>query len=130
MSSIQRNIGFEGRTFLHEAEWLTYRRRKPVRYIRRPRAESCSVCHKPASADNPLQSAHIIGFDMGVIELGLTPEFLDSEKNILTAHRRTCNKGCELDLPASMARLRELGVKELPSYLPAATLDAWRTAAE
>ena len=76
------------------------------------------------------KAAHVISFDMGVIELGLTPEFLDSEKNILTAHRRTCNKGCELDLIASMTRLRELGVKELPPYLPAATLDAWRTAAE
>jgi hypothetical protein len=125
MSQTARNIGFEGRTFLHEAEWLTYRRRKPVRYIRRPRADRCSLCPKPASPNNPLQSAHIISFDMGVIELGLTPDFLDSEKNILTAHRRTCNKGCELDLIASMARLRELGEKELPQYLPAWIHEAW-----
>lgn len=91
MSRIPRNIGFDGRMFLDEAEWLTYCRRKPVRYIRRPRA-ACQVCGRPGSLRNPLQSAHIIGFDVGVIDLGLTPEFLDSEKNIVTAHRRACNK--------------------------------------
>src|SRR5450755_227374 len=100
MSHTKRNTGFEGRMFLDEAEWLTYCRRKPVRYIRRPRAAVCQVreCGLPGSSENPLQNAHIISFNVGVIDLGLTPEFLDSEKNILTAHRRTCNKGCELDL--------------------------------
>jgi hypothetical protein len=77
-----------------------------------------------------LQSAHIIGFDIGVIDLGLTPEFLDSEKNIVTAHRRLCNKQSELDLTASMARLRELRVQELPKWLPAAIHEAWAGAAE
>jgi hypothetical protein len=62
---------------------------------------------------------------MGVMELGLTPEFLDSEDNIVTAHRRTCNKKCELDLQRSMNRLRQLGVKELPKYLPVAIQNEW-----
>lgn len=128
MSRSQRNIGFEGRTFLDEAEWLAFRRRKPVRYIRRPKAGVCQVCGLPGSLENPLQSAHIIGFDMGVIDLGLTPEFLDSDKNIVTAHRRDCNKRSELDLRGSMARLRDLGAKELPPYLPAAIHQAWRVA--
>jgi hypothetical protein len=125
----ERNVGFGGRMFLHESEWLTYCRRKPVRYIRRPRTTTCQRCGLPGSPDNPLQSAHIIGFDIGVVDLGLTPEFLDSEKNIVTAHRRVCNRQSELDLTASMARLRDLGVQELPKYLPAAIHEAWEGAA-
>jgi hypothetical protein len=76
------------------------------------------VCGLPGSPENPLQSAHVIGFDMGVIDLGLTPEFLDSDKNIVPAHRRTCNKSAELNLRDSMVRLRTLGVMELPTFLP------------
>jgi hypothetical protein len=72
----------------------------------------------------------MIGFDLGVIDLGLTEDFLDSDKNIVTAHRRLCNKQAELDLTASMARLRQLGVQELPTYLPAAIHEAWASAAE
>jgi hypothetical protein len=67
----------------------------------------------------------VIGFDVGVIDLGLTPEFLDSDGNIVTAHRRTCNKKSELGLQGSMARLRDLGVQELPQYLPAVIQEAW-----
>jgi hypothetical protein len=125
MSRIRRNIGFDGRLFLDEAEWLTYCRRKPVRYIRRPRATVCQVCKLLGSSENPLQSAHVIGFDVGVIDLTLTPEFLDSERDIITAHRRTCNMATELDLQASMSRLKELGVPELPPYLPAAIHATW-----
>lgn len=130
MSRIPRNVGFDARMFLDEAEWLTYCRRKPVRYIRRPRARACQVCGLPGSPENPLRSAHIIGFDAGVIDLGLTPEYLDSQSNIVTAHRRDCNKQSELDLTDSMARLRALGVDELPKYLPTATIEAWVRAAE
>ena len=69
--------------FLDEAEWLTYCKRKPVRYIRTFKAAVCQVCGQPGSPENPLQKAHIIGFDVGVIDLGMTPDFLDSEKNIV-----------------------------------------------
>ncbi len=113
--------------FLDEAEWLTYCRRKPVRYIRRPRVSICQLCGLPGLTDNPLQSAHIIGFDVGVIDLGLTPEFLDSDRNIVTAHRRACNKQSELDIQGSMSRLHDIGVKELPKYLPAVIQNAWGT---
>jgi hypothetical protein len=130
MAHVVRNIGFGDRLFLEEAEWRTYCRRKPVRYIRSPKEAICNVCGGGATVDNPLQSAHIIGFDMGVIDLGLTPNFLDGDNNIVTAHRRTCNAQSELDLPAAMVRLRELfGVKELPRYLPAGIHEAWRNAA-
>ena len=104
--------------FLDEAEWRTYCRRKPVRYIRRPKATKCAWCSLPGCPENPLQCAHVIGFDMGVMDLGLTPEFLDSKDNIVTAHRRTCNKQSELSLQGSIDRLRKLGVIELPKYLP------------
>ena len=125
MTRVLRNVGFDGRMFLDEAEWLTYCRRKPVRYIRSAKSGECEVCRQPGSDENPLQNAHTIGFDVGVIELGLTPEFLDSEANIVTAHRQTCNKHSELDLQASMERLRDLGVRQLPKYLPAVIQKAW-----
>jgi hypothetical protein len=67
---------------------------------------------------------------VGVIDIGLTPEFLDSPTNIVTAHRRTCNKESELDLQGSIARLRDLGVKELPRYLPAIVQELWGKTAE
>ena len=125
MARMKRNVGFGERMFLDEAEWGTYRRRMPVRYIRRPRGTVCQVCGLPDSPENPLQSAHIIGFDVGVIDLGLTPDYLDSDKNILTAHRRTCNRQAELDLQRSMDRLWRLGIKALPDYLPAAIQEVW-----
>lgn len=129
MARVTRNLGFDGRPFLFEWEWLTYCRRKPVRYIRRPRETVCWRCQSEGSPDNPLQSAHRIGFDIGVIDLGLTPEFLDSERNIVTACRRGCNKQSELDLLASMKQLRDLGL-QLPKYLPAPIQDMWRATAE
>jgi hypothetical protein len=122
---VDRNIGFDGRTFLDESEWTTYRRRKPVRYIRERTSTRCEKCGLAETPDNPLQSAHVIGFDMGVIELALTPEFLDSSANIVTAHRRICNKGAEVSLPQAMKRLRSLGITALPQFLPSWIQKAW-----
>ena len=116
--------------FLDEVEWRTYCKRKPVRYIRTLKADVCQICKQPESPENPLQFAHIIGFDIGVIELGLTPDFLDSEKNIVTAHRRSCNKQSELNLRRSMERLRDIGVRELPQYLPVAIQQVWDATAK
>ncbi len=125
MSRIRLNIGFDGRTFLNEAEWQTYRRRMAVRYIRRPRQSTCQVCGQPATPTNPLQSAHVIGFGLGVTWLSLTPDYLDSEANIVTAHRGLCNRAAELSLLGSMARLRATGVAELPGFLPSEILREW-----
>ena len=125
MSRIERNKRFGGRTFLEHAEWDTYCRRKPVRYIRKTKQPVCEKCGEPGTSENPLQNAHIIGFDVGVIDLGLTPEFLDSDQNIITAHRHTCNKRTELDLQGSMVQLRKLGEEVLPHYLPAWIHEAW-----
>jgi hypothetical protein len=129
LSRLKCNLGFGGRMFLNKPEWDTYRRRKPGRYIRRPKSAKCQICPQPVTPGNPLQTAHRIGFDVGVIDLGLTPEFLDGETNTITAHRRECNKESELTLEESMKRLRELGVKELPQFLPVEIQEAWRKTA-
>ena len=114
---LKRNIGFDGRRFLLESEWLTYCRRKPVRYIRKLKTHMCQICGLPASLENPLQNAHIIGFDIGVIDLALTPEFLDSDMNIVTAHRKICNKKSELSLSNAIIHLKSFGVNSLPKFL-------------
>jgi hypothetical protein len=125
MSRAKRNIGFDGRMFLDQAEWETYCRRKPVRYIRRPKTSTCQVCGISASDDNPLQSAHVIAFDLGTIDLALTPEYLDSDENIVTAHRRSCNRRAELGLHDAIVRLTSLGVKCLPQFLPPTIHEEW-----
>jgi len=126
MPRILRNTGFDGRMFLEESEWRTYCRRKPVRYIRKDREAACRICGKPGVAENPFQHAHIVSFDIGVIDLALTPDFLDSDANIVTAHRTACNKATELDLRGSMSHLQSLGVKELPPFLPEVIHEIWR----
>ena len=87
---------FDGRVFLLDHEWATYLRRLPVRYIRRKHTELCHRCGLPASPDNPLQHSHLIPFVSGIRTHRLTPDFLDSEHNIVSAHRKVCNKGVEL----------------------------------
>lgn len=126
MPRILRNTGFDGRMFLTESEWETYCRRKPVRYIRKDKEPVCRICGEPAAPENPFQHAHIVGFDIGVIDLALTPDFLDSNANIVTAHRTSCNKETELDLHGSMSHLRSLGVTELPKFLPEFIHELWR----
>src|SRR5438874_72854 len=113
MPNIPLNIGFEGRTFLTKEEWETYRRRKPVRYIRKKHSETCYVCGQAAVENNPFQHAHRIGFEIGVIYLGLTPDYVDSHLNIVTAHKQICNRKAELDLLAAMKSLRDAGVTAL-----------------
>jgi hypothetical protein len=118
-------IGFDGRMFLSEQEWRTYLRRMPVRYIKKEHSSVCSMCGELGTAGNPLQHSHIIGFSMGIISLGLTPEWLDGDHNILSAHRKKCNKSVELILADAMERLRRRGLCSIPSYLPSSVLDMW-----
>jgi len=115
--------------FLTEAEWQAYCRRMPVRYIRKKKEVACRVCGNPESEGNPFQNAHIISFNIGVIDLALTPEFLDSDDNIATAHRIACNKATELDLRASMAHLMSLKVQSLPAFLPGFIHEMWQEVA-
>jgi hypothetical protein len=74
------NVGFDGRVFLTEAEWRTYLRRKPVRYIHKTKAPACQVCGQGPEDDNPFQNAHKIGFDMGIVQLALTPDFWTAKR--------------------------------------------------
>lgn len=87
--------GFDNRVFLLESEWKTYLKRAPVRYTNKKKEDLCSVCGKTGTNDNPLQNAHIIPFIFGVTTLALTPEYLDSDENIVTAHKCGCNKSAE-----------------------------------
>lgn len=130
MQRIARNTGFDGRMFLIATEWQTYCRRKPVRYIRKMKEDVCHVCGASSAKDNPFQNAHIVGFDMGVIELALTPDWLDSDANIVTTHRTACNKATELDLHGAMTHLHSIGVEELPDFLPDHIHAMWRTVTE
>ncbi len=125
VKKIKTNIGFNERMFLTKAEWETYKRRMPVRYIKKKKQKSCEVCGKPEKEDNPFENSHIIGFGLGIIYLGLTPEYIDSHENIVCAHRKKCNSKAELDLHESCRNLKSCGVKSLPGYLPKFVHAVW-----
>lgn len=125
----RRNTGFDGRTFLTEEEWKTYCRRKPVRYVRHPKNPKCHVCGEAHGDENPMENAHLIGFDLGIVDLALTPDFLDSTANIVSAHKLKCNKASELNLKDSMRYLRTIGISELPAFLPGDIQKAWKDTA-
>jgi hypothetical protein len=122
---VHYNLGFGQRIFLTSAEWNTYRLRKPVRYIKRSHGKSCAVCGEPEAATNPLEHSHQISFEIGVICLGLTPDYVDSPRNIVSAHKKNCNKASELTIEAAMRKLRADGIKQLPPYLPTAIHRLW-----
>lgn len=102
------NVGFGGRIFLTDAEHETYLRRAPVRYTRKPKDHLCCVCGLPASESNPLENAHKIPFGIGVRLFKLTPDYLDSSENLVTAHRKTCNKQSELPIAEITSHVQAL----------------------
>ena len=116
MNIVDCNLGFDGRKFL--TEWRTYLRRKPVRYVHKAKTRVCEICSLPGTRENPLQNAHRIGFDCGVRNLALTPEYLDDHTNIVTAHRIKCNNLVELSLEDTIQFLQDAGVREIPQFLP------------
>jgi hypothetical protein len=108
--------GFDGRVFLTDAEFETYKRRPPVRYSYKghPRTVDnlCEVCGLPPLVGNVLQSSHKIPFIKGVQIFGLTPEWLDLPQNLVWAHRVTCNKSVEIPQSEVIAYLAsEYGIK-------------------
>lgn|GEM_PF-1799108 len=127
---VKYNLGFGTRVFLTKAEWNTYRRRKPVRYIKRTHEPQCFVCGGPETASNPFEHAHRIGFEIGVICLGLTPDYLDGPENIVTAHKKGCNRTAELEIEQAMQMLFAKGVRQLPTYLPTELQCLWVNANE
>lgn len=96
-----------------------------MRYIKKEKLTACEVCGKEEEKDNKFQNAHKIGFGLGIIELALTPEFIDGDRNIVTAHRNVCNSGAELDIIASMRFLLSIGIGDLPMFLPSETRSLW-----
>lgn len=125
MENIECNVGFEGRIFLSRPEWETYKKRMPVRYIEKKKSQACEICGNPPTENNPLQNAHRIGFRMGILYLGLTPDYVDDYKNIVSAHRKQCNGEAELDLYESCKELKARGIRSLPEYLPKFVHDIW-----
>lgn len=110
--------GFEGRVWLNHAEWETYRRRVAVRFPQKLRAEVasrqgelCFTCGQDLST-NPerVQLAHRVPFKIGVVDWGLTPDWLDSAANLCLAHVGKCNDGAELTNSEIVKHLRALGL--------------------
>lgn len=95
------DTGFSNRVFLTDEEHATYLKRMPVRYLRHKKATLCEVCGLPGTVDNPLQLAHVIGFNYGIKLLKLTPDYLDRQENTKTAHRTSCNSSVELTVEAA-----------------------------
>lgn len=119
------NKGFGERVFLTEPEWQTYLKRLPVRYIKKKHSNLCFICNELANSINPFQNCHRIGFNLGIIQLALTPDFLDSHSNIVTAHRKSCNKKCELNLIQSILYLKNLNIQNPPNFLNKEILKIW-----
>ena len=92
---MKTNFGFDGRMFLTEAEHSTYLRRMPVRYVKHKKSLLCCVCGKPGTKESPIENAHKIGFRDGIVRYWLTPDYLDREENIASAHRGACNSAVE-----------------------------------
>lgn len=113
---MSREKGFRGRVFLEEYEWLTYSRRLPVRRIRRAHSGVCAVCGQAGEPSNPLEHSHKIGFKVGVLLLGLTPDFLDGPDNIVSAHKKVCNRSAELPIGDALHFLKALGVGPVPAF--------------
>jgi len=87
---------FDGRVFLLESEHETYLRRMPVRYTKKLKTKFCEVCGLEGTKENPIENAHRIPFSIGVKVFKLTPDYLDKETNLVSAHRKICNKSVEL----------------------------------
>lgn len=71
----------------------------------------CSTCDETCEdLLRPIELAHRIPFKVGVVDWGLTPDWLDGVDNLCLAHRGACNDRAELVADAIPARLRHLGL--------------------
>ena len=122
---MKTNQGFGCRVFLTKIEWQTYLKRMPVRYIKKKKENLCEICGKKPTKENPFESSHIIAFRTGIVDFALTPDFLDKDSNIVTAHKRICNQSAEIDKSEICKRLINLGISDLPKFLPKDTLNVW-----
>jgi hypothetical protein len=58
------------------------------------------------SKGNPLQAAHRIPFNIGIIQYRLTPDWLDRSENLVWPHRQLCNKKVEMSVEQIEATVR------------------------
>ncbi|MGO1312881.1 MAG: hypothetical protein ACTMKW_10060 [Brevibacterium aurantiacum] len=74
--------------------------------------ERCSICggERDDSGTRPIQLAHRVPFKLGVVDWGLTPDWLDGVDNLCLAHRGACNDEAELKTAQIPAHLRSLGL--------------------
>lgn len=107
--------GFDGRAWLTVAEWETYRRRPAVRYPQNLRpavverdGEGCKICR--SDDERPIQLAHRVPFKMGLVDFGLTPDWLDGVDNLRLAHRGACNDRVECSFGEVPHLLASLGL--------------------
>ena len=109
---LKNNNKFDGRVWLTTDEWQTYRRTPPVRYVGSalPTTDTCSLCGQPFSITNPLTVAHRVPFSSGVIDWGLTPEWLNQAENLRATHRAVCNKHAELSDDEIALYLYDIGL--------------------
>ena len=77
---------------------------------------------------NPLENSHIIGFSLGIVYLGLTPEYVDNNVTIISAHRKRCNSKAVLNLLVSCKLLKARGIKSMPKHLPNFVHKIWLSA--
>src|SRR5437867_398338 len=117
-------LGFKGRLTLTPDEWQTYQRRPPIRYSLSqyrniPRPTSCDYqhCPVPAKSTKRITLAHGIGFQFGIAKLGLTPDWLDSNDNLVGwAHEGICNK--KLGVPEELEPAMRYLMRLRPDYAP------------
>ncbi|MBA1838158.1 hypothetical protein GC584_08075 [Corynebacterium sp. zg912] len=101
--------GFSGQTWLTPSEWETYRKEVPRRFSGKRReaiikrdGEKCAHCKGKTGI---LQVTHIVPFDIGVVDFGLTPWWLTQDENLALAHKNNCSSHVRL------------GIEAIPSYL-------------
>ncbi|MBC8501888.1 MAG: hypothetical protein H8D35_02025 [Nitrosopumilus sp.] len=122
MVGIDSNNG----VFLTKEEWETFIRWGiPVRYNRNKKKSFCQICGKPPSKDNPFDHSHMIGYSVGIVTFGLTPDFLNSDENIVSAHRKLCNSKAEITTQDVCEKLKSLGIDKLPDFLPSEIRDSF-----
>lgn len=111
------NNGFAGQIWLTDEQWDTYRRVPPVRYVRHKLVTSnnsdsivqCFSCGKTDSIKN-LQVAHLIGHSAGIVDWGLTPDWLESPDNLVFTHPGQCNNNVALSPEGIVERLSTLNL--------------------
>ena len=107
--------GFGGRAWLTIEEWETYKRRPAVRYPQKLRpaviardGEGCSICN--SNDGRPIQLAHHVPFKVGLLDFGLTPDWLDGVDNLRLAHQGACNDLVECSFGEVPQLLLSLGL--------------------